>query len=127
MLLMHHAFRSLAQFLMLEEKQRNPLSMATNYYQDGGGSFPGSLNLQRWRPCQISGPGAAPKSKSGRELNGYSKIRFPIEDWNLQFQYQRYQPKRLIFYRFHPKYGICISPRKKERSSKGVGTRFKEK
>ena len=24
-------------------------------------------------------------------LNGYSKIRFPIEDWNLQFHYSRYQ------------------------------------
>ena len=25
--------------------------------------------------------------KYGRDLNGYSKIRFPIEDWNLQFHH----------------------------------------
>ena len=30
---------------------------------------------------------SVPLFSLGRDLNGYSKIRFPIEDWNLQFHH----------------------------------------
>ena len=64
----------------------------------------------------------------GGDLNGYSKIRFPIEGWNLQFHHKRYQKVPTIS---DLKYfavsilskAFAFHPGKKEKSSQGVGTR----